>query len=285
MTVDRLSLNQATCRPYALQETAEAAARHGIGWIGLWTDPVSELGVARTRTVLAGTGLSVSSLCRVGFFADKRDDDLHAAVDDVRRAIATAHEVHALKLTVIAGGLPTWDTDIASAESRVQDALAELVEDARAAGVRLALEPLHPLFVTSRSIVTTLAQALRVVDPLPTDVVGLLVDAYAVAWDPDLRASLALAGPRVAGDQVDDFALPLPVPENMHGRLLPGEGELDLRRITRGVLAAGYTGPIEVEVFSEQLWAQDLDTIVGRTVAAYRDAVLPALSPLEGISA
>ncbi|MGP9693048.1 sugar phosphate isomerase/epimerase family protein [Brachybacterium sp. AOP25-B2-12] len=283
--MSRLSLNQATCRPYDLRETAEAAARHDIGWIGLWTDPVADLGVAPTRKLLADTGLSVSSLCRVGFFADKRGGDLRTAVDGVRRAIATAHEVQALQLTVIAGGLPPWDTDIASAESRVRDALAVLVEDARAAEVRLALEPLHPLFATSRSIVTTLAQALRVVDPLPVDAVGLLVDAYAVAWDPDLQASLLHAGPRLAGYQVDDFALPLPVPENMHGRLLPGDGELDLARITGAVLAAGYTGPIEVEVFSEELWAQDLDTIVHRTVASYRRSVLPTLAPLEGIPA
>lgn len=274
----KLSLNQATTRPYPLVDTAEEASRAGIGHIGLWTEPVLELGVARTRRLLADTGLTVSSVCRVGFVADKEGAALRAALDDVRHALDLSAEVGSPVLTFIAGGLPAGDRDVRRAEGRVHDALASLVPHARQSGVRLALEPLHPLFVTSRSVVTSVGQALRVIGQLPAEAAGVLVDAYATFWDPDLPADLAAAGPRIAGYQVNDFALPLPAPENMNGRLLPGEGEIDLAGLTRHVARAGYRGPIEVEVFSDELWRLPLRTIVARTVEAFSRTVT---NPLE----
>jgi sugar phosphate isomerase/epimerase len=79
-----LSLNQATTRPYPLIATAEAAARVGIRHIGLWIEPVEETGIARTQQLLADNGLSVSSVCRAGFLADKEGAELRAAVDGVK---------------------------------------------------------------------------------------------------------------------------------------------------------------------------------------------------------
>ncbi|MBI0293154.1 sugar phosphate isomerase/epimerase [Streptomyces sp. PRKS01-29] len=268
-----LSLNQATTRPYALPDTARAAADAGIRHIGLWVEPVLELGVPATVRLLEETGLRASSVCRIGFVADKEGERLRTALDDVRRALDLSAAVGAPSLTFIAGAMPTAAGDVRRAEARVRDALETLEAHARATGVRLALEPIHPLFVTSRSAVTTIRQALRIVADLPADTVGVLLDAYATFWDPDLHDSVREAGERIAGYQVNDFALPLPRPENMNGRLLPGEGEIDLRALTRTVAATGYRGPVEVEVFNDDLWAQPLETIVMRTVRAFERAV------------
>ncbi|CDR13919.1 sugar phosphate isomerase/epimerase family protein [Streptomyces iranensis] len=276
-----LSLNQATTRPYALPDTARAAADAGIRHLGLWVEPVLELGVPATVRLLEETGLRASSVCRVGFVADKEGERLRTALDDVRRALDLSAAVGAPSLTFIAGALPAAPRDLRLAEARVRDALETLEAYARATGVRLALEPIHPLFVTSRSAVTTIRQALRIVADLPADTVGILLDAYATFWDPDLRDSVREAGERIAGYQVNDFALPLPGPENMNGRLLPGEGEIDLRALTRTVAEAGYRGPIEVEVFNDDLWAQPLETIVMRTVRAFERAVTTPLADAE----
>lgn len=278
MSIPELSLNQATTRPYQLAPTVEAAARRGLRWIGLWTGPVEEIGAASARRLLDDAGMAASSLCRVGFVADKTGLEFVAAMDETRRALETAHIVGAPQLTFIAGALPAEDRRIAAAEERVRDALVELVPEARAAGVRLALEPLHPLFVTSRSAITTLAQALRVIDGLPRDAVGVLVDAYATCWDPDLRESLRAAGDRIAGVQVSDFALPLPFPDNMNGRMLPGDGELDLAGFVRDTVDAGWSGPVEVEVFSDAVWALPLDTIVQRMIDGAARALAAAVA-------
>lgn len=276
-----LSLNQATTRPYPLVDTAQAASRAGVRHIGLWLDPVAELGVTRTRRLLADTGLGVSSMCRSGFVADQEGAGLDRALDDVRHALDLSAEVGSPFLTFIAGGLPAANRDIRRAEERVREALETLVPHAQAVGVRLALEPLHPLFVTGRSCVTSVGQALRVIEGLPVEAVGVLVDAYATFWDPDLAVSLAAAGPRIAGYQVNDFALPLPVPENMNGRLLPGDGEIDLVSLTQDVFAAGYRGPVEVEVFNDDLWRLPLETIIARTVESFSRAVAGSLHGSE----
>ena len=274
MSTPVLSLNQATTRGFGLIETAEAAAAVGITQIGLWTDPVEEIGLARTQKLLADTGLGVSSVCRIGFVADKRGAALQAALDEVKAAIELSAAVGSPMLTFIAGGLPEADRSIANAEARVTEALATLVPYAQDAGIRLALEPLHPLFVGDRSMVTTVAQAHRVVRDLPSDAVGILIDAYATWWDPDLAESLALAGDRIAGFQVNDFALPLPLPENMNGRLFPGDGVIDLPAMVDAVLAAGYTGAIEVEIFNDEIWAMPLQRIVERTIESYNKHVI-----------
>ncbi len=276
-----LSLNQATTRPYPLVAIAEAAMRAGIRHIGLWIEPVEEIGMARTKRLLADTGLSVSSVCRAGFVADKEGAELRAAIDGVKRALDLSYDVGSPMLTFIAGGLPAGDRGIRSAELRVRAALEELEPHARAAGVRLALEPLHPLFVGSRSVVTTIAQALRVVAGLPVESVGILIDSYATFWDPNFHDDVAAAGARIAGYQVSDFALPLPTPENMFGRLFPGDGETDFAPLTASIRRAGFTGPVEVEIFNEDIWKLPLETIISRTVDGFKRHVGEPLNELE----
>lgn len=270
MTI-QLSLNQATTRPYSLAETAEAAAAAGVSYMGLWLEPVAEIGVAETRRVLEATGITPTSMCRAGFVADKSGAALGKALDDTRRALDVSAETGAPYLTFIAGGLPAGDRSFTRAAGRVTDALAALVPHAAEVGVKLALEPLHPLFATDRSVITTVRQGLRTIEDLPAEHVGLLIDAWATFWDPELAAGLSEAGAaqRLLGYQINDFALPLPLPENMNGRGLPGSGEIDLVSLTEWMMAAGYRDPIEVEVFNEELWRQPLDVIVARTVESF----------------
>ncbi|WP_177179957.1 sugar phosphate isomerase/epimerase [Arthrobacter sp. yr096] len=276
-----LSLNQATTRPYPLIATAEAAMQAGIRHIGLWIEPVQEIGIARTRRLLADTGLSVSSVCRAGFLAGKEGAELKEAMDSVRRALDLSHEVGSPMLTLIAGGFPEHDRSIRNAEDRLRARIEELEPHARETGVRLALEPLHPLFVQSRSVVTRIAQAHRVIKDFPAETVGILVDAYATAWDPTFDDDVLAAGPRIAGYQVSDFALPLPIPDNMNGRLFPGDGSLDLGSLTASVRRAGFIGPVEVEIFNEDIWELPLQTIVDRTVDSFARHLTQPLNALE----
>lgn len=279
-----LSLNQATTRPYGLQDTAEAMSARDVRHIGLWLEPVAEIGIRATRQVLKDNALSITSMCRTGFVADKAGADFRRAVDDVRGAIDVCYEVGAPQLTFIAGGFPSRNRDTRTAEGRVREALELLEPAARQAGVRLALEPLHPLFVDDRSMVTTIAQGLRVMDGLPAESIGLLLDTYATYWDPDFHASVAAAGERIAGYQVNDFSLPLPAPEHMNGRLFPGEGHIDLPALTASVRRAGFMQPIEVEIFNEAVWRLPLAQILDKTIDTFARSIAEPLSELEGVS-
>ncbi|MFI9010717.1 sugar phosphate isomerase/epimerase family protein [Actinosynnema sp. NPDC053489] len=254
----RLSLNQATVKRASVPEVVDVCARHGIPAVGLWRDPVAGHGLRRTASLVASAGLEVSSLCRGGFFTG-RDPRL----DDNRRAVDEAAALGARCLVLVPGGVP--DRDLVAARARVASALEVLAPYAEQAGVRLAVEPMHPVFCADRGVVSTLGQALELAAPYPPSVVGVVVDALHVWWDPALAADVRRAGPRIASYQVCDWITPLPA-DVLLGRGLPGDGHIDLVGLTALVAGTGYTGHVEVEVFNKEVWARPFDAVAAELV-------------------
>lgn len=251
--VSRLSLNQATVRNLSAAEAAELCVRHGIGGIGLWRDKVAELGLARTAATVRAAGLRVSSLCRGGFFTHADPDARAAALADNRKAVAEAAALEADVLILVSGGLAPGSRDLGLARQMIADGIAGLVPFAREAGVRLGIEPLHPMFCADRCAISRLGDALDLALQFPADVVGVVVDTYHVWWDSQLAADLARAAGRIVSYQLCDWVLPLPA-DVLLGRGHIGDGCIDFRAISAGVEAAGYDGYAEVEIFSQQIW-------------------------------
>ena len=155
----------------------------------------------------------------------------------------------------MAGGLPKDDRDLPGARARARDAIGALVEEAVAAGVVLAVEPMHPMYAADRGVISTLGQALDIAEDFPADVVGVVVDAFHVWWDPEVLPQIARAGAagRIASYQVNDWITPLP-PDSLLARGVTGDGHIDLPGLTAAVCEAGYRGDVEVEVFNKALW-------------------------------
>jgi sugar phosphate isomerase/epimerase len=252
--LDRLALNQATTDRWSLAEAVDGCQRAGIGAIGLWRRQVGEAGLAESVAAVRRAGLHVSSLCRGGFFTAADPDARAAAMADNRRAIDEAAALEADVLVLVSGGLAGGGKDLPASRSLVADALDELAPYAQRAGVRLGIEPLHPMFCADRCVVSTLSQALDLAQPYPSATVGVVVDTYHVWWDPDLDAQIARAGDRIASFQVCDWVVPLPE-DMLLGRGHVGDGHIDFRRIAAPVEAAGYRGWVEVEIFNEKVWA------------------------------
>ncbi|GAA5197980.1 sugar phosphate isomerase/epimerase [Rugosimonospora acidiphila] len=252
--IDRLALNQATTDRWSVAEAVDGCQRAGIGAIGLWRRQVGEAGLRESVAAVRRAGLHVSSLCRGGFFTAVDPDARAAAMADNRLAIDEAAALEADVLVLVSGGLPGGSKDLPTARSLVADALDELAPYAQESGVRLGIEPLHPMFCADRCVVSTLGQALDLALPYPSETVGVVVDTYHVWWDPDLDAQLARAGGRIASFQVCDWIIPLPE-DMLLGRGHVGDGHIDFRRIAAPVAAAGYTGWVEVEIFNEKIWA------------------------------
>jgi sugar phosphate isomerase/epimerase len=255
--LDRLSINQITVRRWSLPEVVDALARHGLTGVGVWLDKVEETGLERSARLLRSNGLRVSSVCRAGFFTTERDGG--EVSDANRRAIEVAHAVGADCLYVVCGGLDV-DNDLAGARDRARDGLTAMAREAAEAGVRLALEPLHPMMAADRCVVVTLDQALDMVAAAGSDAVGVAVDSYNVWWDPRLPDAVARAGDRVIGYQVCDWLVPQPHP--VFGRGIPGDGVIDLPALTELVRQAGYDGMVEIEIFNEAVWATDPDEVL-----------------------
>jgi len=176
-------------------------------------------------------------------------------------------------LVLVSGGLPPGSRDLPGARALVADALDELVPYAQQAGVRLGIEPLHPMFCADRCVVSTLDQALNLALRYPTEAVGVVVDTYHVWWDPDLYRQIARAGDRIASFQVCDWVVPLPA-DMLLGRGHVGDGHIDFAPIAAAVDAAGYRGWVEVEIFNERIWATPGDETL-RVMRERFDLVYP----------
>lgn len=277
--LDRLSLNQQTIRQWSLPELADGCARAGVRGVGLWRAPVREYGVAAAARLVRDAGLRVTSLCRGGFFTALDPGERAAALDDNRAALDEAAALGTDTLVLVSGGLPAGSRDLPGARERVADALAELAPYAARRGVRLAVEPLHPMYAADRCVVSTLAQALDLAERFPADQVGVVVDTYHLWWDDTVGAQIdraggtgaesgAPAGSRIAAFQLADWVTPLPEGV-LVGRGQLGDGSVDLRWFGERVAAAGYRGPIEVEIFNPALWARDGAEVLAEVVERF----------------
>jgi sugar phosphate isomerase/epimerase len=271
----RLSLNTATTKRWSLTEAVEAAAAAGLPAVGLWRDRVDEVGTDKAAKIVRDNGLRVSSLCRGGFLTGR--DDAQSAMDDNRRAIDQAATLGTSELVMVAGGMP--DRDLIGARKRLADRLAGLVPYAADRQVRLALEPLHPMYCADRAVISTLGQALALAEPFPAETVGVVVDTFHVWWDPDLPARIAEAGRqgRISSYQVCDWLVPMAA-DPLMSRGMMGDGVIDFASIGALVRNAGYRGDVEVEIFNEAVWAADGHAVIETMKRRYRDLVLPALS-------
>lgn len=273
-TFARLSLNTMTTKAWNLRRAVEATAAAGLPAIGLWRDRVAEAGVDEASKLVRDNGLRVSSLCRGGFLTGVEGGD--TALDDNRRAIDEAATLGAPELIMVAGGIP--DRDLPGARARLADRLASLVTYAADRDVRLALEPLHPVFCADRAVISTLGQALALAAPHPATVVGVVIDTFHVWWDPELATGIAAAGAqgRISSFQICDWLVPMAA-DPLVSRGMMGDGVIDFGAIAAMVSAAGYDGDIEVEIFNEEVWATDGHTVLDTMKNRYRDLVLPGL--------
>ncbi|MFE7395813.1 sugar phosphate isomerase/epimerase family protein [Streptomyces sp. NPDC057557] len=272
MSDGRLSINQETIKQWSLPELAEGCVKAGIDKVGLWRAPVQEYGIERTARLLADSGLSVTSLCRGGFFTAIDPAERARALDDNRAALDEAAALSTDTLVLVSGGLPAGSKDLHGARERIADALGELAPYAAERGVRLAIEPLHPMFASDRCVVSTLSQALDIAERFPAEQVGVVVDTYHIWWDDQAAAQIARAGAggRIHSFQLADWITPLPAGVLL-GRGQLGDGAVDFRAFRTLVEATGFDGPIEVEIFNEALWARDGAEVLVEVASRYAE--------------
>jgi sugar phosphate isomerase/epimerase len=272
----RLSVNQATIKNWTLEQAVRGCADAGVGGIGLWRDRVAEVGAERAAAIVADAGLTVSSLCRGGFFTAPTASARKAAIADNQRAIDEAAALGPTELVLVVGGLPDGSRDLAGARAMVTEALAGLVPYARAAGVRLALEPMHPMFCADRGVLSTLGQAVDMAAQFAPDEVGVCVDTYHVWWDPDLPAQLARCADRLALFQVADWVVPFE-PETLLSRGHLGDGSADIAGLSSAVHEHGYDGWVEVEIFRREIWEAPGEATLARVISSFDRLVAPAV--------
>ncbi|TVR45068.1 MAG: sugar phosphate isomerase/epimerase [Planctomycetota bacterium] len=267
----RLAVHTFTTKPWNLAQACDNYAAAGIPGITVWRNVIEELGAEAAGSLIRKSGLEVAALCRGGFFPAFSAADRQKAIDDNKLAIDQAAAIGAPMVVLVCGavvGMP-----LPEARKQVTDGIAACLDHARAAGVKLAIEPLHPMYAADRSAVNTMGQARAICEALQDPLVGIALDVYHVWWDEALSEEI-----RLAGEQNTLFAFHVCDwrPDTRHlltDRGLMGEGCIDIKGIRAAVEAAGFNGWNEVEIFSEAHWAKDQRQWLSEIKQAYLNYV------------
>jgi sugar phosphate isomerase/epimerase len=267
----KLALHQGTTeRQWGFVESVEGYARHGIPALTVRRSLVEEHGVAAAAKLIADAGLKVLGVSRCASLTEDDPARIAANHEENRRAIELSATLGATNLAMISSGLPAGSNDLAGARARAREAVAKLLPEARAAGVTLGLEPIHPMRVASGCIWSTIAQANAVCEELG-DGTAIIVDAYHVWWDPDLWASIDTAKGRIVSFQISDWLRDTNAVDGSD-RGMPGDGVIPLRQLEEHVRRAGFDGYEELELFSEHDWWQrDPDEVIEVAITRHRD--------------
>ena len=250
----KISLNLATTRQvWGFAEAVDGCLRAGITAISPWRDQVAAIGLREAAHIVQSNGLQVTGLCRGGMFPAETAEGRQLQIDDNLRAIDEAAALNADCLVLVVGGLPGSSKDLVGARQMVGDGIAAMLPHALASGVKIAIEPLHPMYAADRACVNTIDQALDICDLLGPNV-GVAVDVYHVWWDPYLARAIARAGQmnRIFAHHICDWLVP--TRDMLLDRGMMGDGVIDLKAIRSMIEATGYHGPQEVEIFSQDNW-------------------------------
>jgi len=267
----RLCVHTITTKPWSIEQAASHYSAAGVRGVTVWRQWLEGRNIAAVRRLLADNGLTVVSLCRGGFFPSVDAAARQTAIDDNLRAIDEAAELGAPLLVLVCGADPRQPLVVS--RQQIADGIRAVVDHARASGVKLGIEPLHPMYADTRSAINTLRQANDMCDALADPQVGVVVDVYHLWWDPELMDQILRCGRarRLLAFHVSDWRTP--TEDLLNDRGLMGEGCIPLRQIRGWVEEQGFDGFIEVEIFSNRYWATDQQDFLEKIKRAYLEHV------------
>jgi sugar phosphate isomerase/epimerase len=269
--LSRLCIHTITLKPWNIEEAAKKFSAAGVKGITVWRDTLEGRNIKQTGNMLQEHGLTIVSLCRGGFFPGIDDRKRQAAIDENRRAIDEAAELGTSILVLVCGADPSQPLE--DSRKQIRDGIVTLLPHAAATGVRLAIEPLHPMYADTRSAINTLSQANDMAEALHSPWVGVAVDVYHLWWDHCLEKEIIRCGENgnLLAFHVCDWKVP--TTDLLLDRGLMGEGCIPLKQIRRWVEATGFNGFHEVEIFSSTWWKEDQSVFLNKIINAYREFV------------
>ncbi|HEY4967105.1 MAG TPA: sugar phosphate isomerase/epimerase family protein [Puia sp.] len=267
--ISRLCIHTITTKPWNIEEAAKHFSAAGVKGISVWRDALEGKNIKQTGQLLRNHDLTIVSLCRGGFFAHKDLNKRRSAMDDNRRAIDEAAQLGAPMLVLVCGADPSQS--LVDSRKQIQDGISELIPQASATGIRLAIEPLHPMYADTRSAINTMKQANDMAEEINSPWVGVAVDVYHVWWDPFLEQEIKRCGEngRLMAFHICDWKSP--TSDMLLDRGLMGEGCIRVKQIRSWVEAAGFTGFNEVEIFSTTRWKENQSEYLQKIITAYKE--------------
>lgn len=264
----KLCIHTITTKPWSIEEAAKNYSAAGVKGITVWRDALEGKNIAQTGSMLREHDLTIVSLCRGGFFPNKNATKRKAAIDDNMKAIDEAAALGTSMLVLVCGADPAQSLE--DSRKQIHDGIAAILSHAETANVKLAIEPLHPMYADTRSAINTMTQANEMAESFNSAYVGVAVDVYHVWWDPNLQQEI-----QRCGNNNNLFAFHIcdwktPTTDMLLDRGLMGEGCIPIKQIRQWVEATGFDGFNEVEIFSSIYWKEDQHLFLKKIIEAYK---------------
>jgi sugar phosphate isomerase/epimerase len=271
LPLKNFAVHTITNKPWTLQQCCDAYAKAGFGGVSVWRNVVEPIGLKEAVKIVNGSGLRVPALVRGGFFPSFDDSKRQVAIEDNRKCIDEAAALGAEMVVLVVGAVPKMPLE--KARQQIEEGIAICLPYAAANKVKLAIEPLHPMYAADRSAINRMAEARLLCDRLKSPWLGIALDVFHCWWDPDLHSEIKRAEKNhtLHGYHVCDWKPDMA--DMLNDRGLMGEGCIDVKGITADVLEAGFKGLIEVEIFSNKHWARDQHEFLGDIVRACQENV------------
>ncbi len=265
----KLCIHTITTKPWQIEEAARNFSQAGAEGISVWRDALEGRDIKQTGQMLLDNGLTIVSLCRGGFFPAKDFNKRKVAIDDNRKAIEEAAQLGTQLIVLVCGADPSQPLE--ESRKQIRDGIAEIIPEAEAAGIKLAIEPLHAMYADTRSAINTLAQANDMAEELNSPWVGVAVDVYHLWWDPFLEKEIMRCGQNenLLAFHICDWKVP--TTDILLDRGLMGEGCIPVKKIRSWVEAAGFGGFNEVEIFSLAHWKRNQAEFLQDIIKAYKE--------------
>lgn len=265
--LSKLCVHTQTTKPWDIEACIKNYSEAGIHGITIWRNVLENKNLRQVKTFLDDHGMEVVSLCRGGFFPAVEASKRISAIEDNLRAIVQAEAVGAPLLVLVCGA--DGGQSLEKSREQIAEGIIQILPAAQSAGVKLAIEPLHPMYAGDRSAINTLKQANDMAEMINSEWVGVAIDVYHLWWDDTLKYEI-----KRCGDQNHLFAFHVcdwnvPTTDFLNDRGLMGDGCIKIPEIRGWVEDAGFDGFNEVEIFSEKYWSTDQNAYLDKIKQAY----------------
>lgn len=265
--LSKLCVHTMTNKPWNLAQCVENYSAAGIPGITIWRNVLEGQNLKDTRKMLDDSGMKVISIARGGFFPSIEMKKRQSAIDDNLLAIEQAAVLGAPVIVLVSGA--DGRQSLEESREQIQEGIVCVLPEAQKAGVKLAIEPLHPMYAGDRSAINSLEQANNMAEEINSEFVGIAVDVYHLWWDNNLEREIKRCGrnKNLLAFHVCDWNVP--TVDFLNDRGLMGDGCINIRQIRGWVENAGFTGFNEVEIFSDKYWATDQNEYLEKIKSAY----------------
>ena len=267
LDLNRLCVHTQTTKPWDLNTCIKEYSQAGIQHISIWRHLLENQDLKCVKSALEEHQLKVTSLVRGGFFSSVSESIRQAAIEENKKAIDEAEAIGAPLLVLVCGADPNQSLETSRAQ--IAEGIQKLLPYAKEANVKLAIEPLHPMYAGDKSAIVSMAQANDMAEQLNDPFVGIAIDVYHLWWDNFLEQEIERCGihNNIFAFHVCDWLSP--TKDMLTDRGLMGEGSIPVRQIRSWVENAGFKGADEVAIFSERLWKQNQTAFLNDIKEAY----------------